>query len=247
MRVKFVIFLLALVPALGLAAATPKMKMDRVEISLRDTVSLQNGAKLFVNYCLSCHGAEYMRYNRMAEDLDIPEEVVRKNMLFSGGKIGDLMTTTMTEEDGKAWFGVPPPDLSLIGRLRDAQWLYNYLRAFYVDENAPSGWNNVVFENVAMPHVLYELQGRQKAVFKTVIDSHGNESEVLDKFELVTPGTMTAEQYDSAMRDLTNFLVYVGEPAKMVRSKYGIWVMGFLMVFGALAYALKKEYWRDVH
>jgi len=245
MSIRFIIFLLALVPEIGISASA--MKMDPVNISLRDMVSLQNGAKLFVNYCISCHSASYIRYSRMAEDLDLPEDVVKNNMLFSGGKIGDLMTTTMTEEDGKAWFGVSPPDLSLIGRIRGAEWLYNYLRAFYIDENTRSGWNNVVFENVAMPHPLYELQGRQKAVFKTVTDNHGNESKVLDKFELVTPGTMTVEEYDSHMRDLTNFLLYLSEPTKMAGIKYGIWVMVFLVILGTLAYALKKEYWQDIH
>ena len=188
-----------------------------------------------------------MRYNRMAADLEIPEEVVKKNMIFTGAKIGDLMTTTMNADDATNWFGVAPPDLSLIGRLRDPEWLYNYLRSFYLDDKSPSGWNNVVFENVAMPHALYELQGQRKAIFKTVTDDDGHTVEVLDRFELVKPGKMTLEEYDNAMKDLTNFLVYLGEPAKMVRTKYGVWVMIFLMMFGALAYALKKEYWRDVH
>ena len=183
----------------------------------------------------------------MAADLEIPEEVVLKNMVFNGGKIGDLMTTTMSAEDGTAWFGVAPPDLSLIGRLRDPEWLYNYLRSFYLDPNSPSGWNNVVFENVAMPHALYELQGQRKAVFKMVKDAEGNETQKLDYFETIKPGKMSLEEYDKAMQDLTSFLVYLGEPAKMVRHKYGIWVILFLLGFTALAYALKKEYWRDVH
>ena len=247
MKLRLITLLLALLPMTGFGASASRMDMDHVEVNLNDKMALQNGAKLFVNYCLSCHSAEYMRYNRMAADLEIPEEVVLKNMVFNGGKIGDLMTTTMSAEDGTAWFGVAPPDLSLIGRLRDPEWLYNYLRSFYLDPSSPSGWNNVVFENVAMPHALYELQGQRKAVFKTVKDPEGNESLKLDYFETIKPGKMSLEEYDKAMQDLTSFLVYLGEPAKMVRHKYGIWVILFLLGFTALAYALKKEYWRDVH
>ncbi len=248
MIIRFVALMLLLAPVIGMAASAPKMALDPVEISLKDKVSLQRGAQLFVNYCLSCHSVQYMRYNRMAADLDIPEDVVRKNMLLSNQKIGDLMTTTMSQKDAVDWFGgVAPPDLSLTGRLRGADWLYNYLRTFYLDETTASGWNNVVFENVAMPHALYELQGLQRAVFKTVTDEQGIESKVFDTFEMVRPGTMTPQEYDEAMRDLTNFMVYVAEPAKMVRVKYGVWVMLFLAVFGGLAYALKKEYWRDIH
>ena len=221
-------------------------KLDRVEVSLKDKVSLQNGAKLFVNYCLSCHSAEYMRYNRMAADLEIPEDLVKSQMIFNDGKIGDPMTTTMSKDHGEQWFGVAPPDLSLIGKLRDPEWIYTYLRTFYLDENTASGWNNTVFPNVAMPHALFELQGIQKANKSMETDSHGNEHEVID-LELVSPGTMSVEEYDHAMRDLTNFLYYMGEPARMVRINYGIWVMLFLGVLGTLAYFLKKEYWRDVH
>ncbi|NKB75689.1 MAG: cytochrome c1 [Gammaproteobacteria bacterium] len=247
MKLKIVTLLLILLPAVGFASSASKMEMDHIEVALNNKASLQNGAKLFVNYCLSCHSAQYMRYNRMASDLGIPEDVVRENMVFTDSKIGDLMTTTMNAKDATKWFGVAPPDLSLIGRLRDPEWLYNYLRSFYLDENSPSGWNNVVFENVAMPHALYELQGQRKAIFKTVTEADGLEVEKLDRFELVKPGKMTLEEYDDAMKDLTNFLVYLGEPAKMVRGKYGVWVIIFLLMFGALAYALKKEYWRDVH
>lgn len=219
-----------------------KMEMAHFETSLKDKPSLQRGAKLFVNYCLSCHSAKYMRYNRMAEDLDIPPKLVERYMMYASDKIGNPMETTMPAKDAEKWFGVAPPDLSLIGRLRGADWLYNYFGAFYLDENSPSGWNNVVFENVAMPHAMYELQGLQRAVFK-VEDGR----EVLDRFEQTTSGKMTPEEYDQATRDLTNFLVYVGEPAKMVRIKYGIWVMLFLGIFVFLAYMLKKEYWRDIH
>ena len=226
-------------------AAEPSSGMlERVEVSLRDKVSLQNGAKLFVNYCMSCHSAKFMRYNRMAADLEIPEEMVERNMIFTGGKIGDAMTTTLSAAAGERLFGVAPPDLSLIGKLRDPEWLYGYLRSFYVDDSTETGWNNLVFPNVAMPHVLYELQGIQRAVFKPATEQGGGE--VFDRFELVRAGKMDKDEYDHAMRDLTNFLYYMGEPARMVRIKYGLWTMLFLAVLGALAFMLKREYWRDI-
>ena len=249
MRKLFTAFIVAMMayPAAGLAAGGSDLDLDYVEVSLADKRSLQNGAKIFVNYCMSCHSAQFMRYNRMAEDLEIPEELVIEEMIFTDAKIGEPMQTTMTREDGEAWFGVAPPDLSLIGKLRDPEWLYTYMRSFYIDDSTASGWNNKVFPNVAMPHVLYDMQGIQKAVFKTETDADGNDHEVFEGFELVSEGSMTPAEFDSAMRDLTNFLYYMGEPARMVRIKYGIWTMLFLGVFGFLAYMLKKEYWRDVH
>ncbi len=228
------------------AAESGKMQMAHFEPSIKDKLSLQRGARLFVNYCLSCHSAKFMRYNRMAKDLEIPPELVVRNMMFAGEKIGDPMQTTMPAKSAEMWFGVAPPDLSLVARLRGAEWLYNYFRAFYLDENSPSGWNNAVFENVAMPHAMHELQGLQRAVFKTEIDAQGNSHEVLDYFENTTAGKMSVEEYDQAVRDLTNFLVYLGEPAQMVRNTYGIWVMLFLGLFAFLAWHLKKEYWRDI-
>ena len=237
---------LAIAPLSGFAAGGGA-KLDHVEISLKDKISLQNGAKIFINYCMSCHSAQYMRYNRMAKDLGIPEDLVKQHMIVGDKKIGDLMTTTMSKESGEAWFGVAPPDLTLIGKLRDPEWLYTYFRSFYLDDSTASGWNNTVFPNVAMPHALYQLQGIQKAVFKTEKDESGAEHQVFEKFELQTPGTMTVEEFDLAMRDLTNFFYYMGEPARLVREKYGIWTMLFLLVLGSLAYLLKKEYWRDVH
>ena len=243
-----VLFLsLLCVPLTAPAAGSAGTDLDRVEVSVRDTVSLQNGAKLFVNYCMSCHSAQFMRYNRLARDLDIPEDLVKKHMIFDDGKIGDPMLVTMTPEDGEAWFGVAPPDLSLIGKLRDPEWLYTYLRTFYVDDSTASGWNNKVFPNVAMPHVLSDLQGIQEPVFETRQDGNGEPHDVLVGFELVREGSMTAHEFDDAMRDLTNFLYYMAEPARMVRITWGIWTLLFLAVFGVLAFLLKKEYWRDVH
>ena len=236
----------ALFPVIALGAGGGAAGLKHMEVRLSDTRSLQNGAKLFVNYCLSCHSAEYMRYGRMAEDLDMPVALVEENMLVGDGKIGDPMTTNMPAEKAAEWFGVAPPDLSLTGRLRGADWLYSYLTNFYVDESTVSGWNNVTFENVAMPHVLAELQGRQRAVFRTEVKPDGSEQKVFDHFEAESEGTMSAEDFDQAMRDLTNFLVYMGEPARLKRIRYGMYVMLFLLVMFGFAYMLKHEYWKDV-
>jgi len=239
---KKLILILSLVASPAFAAGGGA-HLDDVDIDLSDKASLQSGARIFVNYCLSCHSAKFMRYNRMAADLEIPEEVVEENLMFTTDRIGGLMKTTMPPEDAKKWFGKAPPDLSLIARSRGPEWLYTYMRSFYLDDTSPSGWNNVLFEKVAMPHVLYNLQGARNAVFKK--DEHG--AEVFDRYEMVKPGTMNEEEFDVAMRDLTSFLVYVGEPAKMVRYKLGIYVLIFLLILLVPAYLLKKEYFKDVH
>lgn len=235
-----------LVMPLVAGAAGGGAELKHMEVRLNDTNSLQNGAGLFVNYCLSCHSAQYMRYGRMAEDLEIPFKMVEENMIFGDARIGDPMTTTMPKDKAEVWFGVAPPDLSLTGRLRGADWLYNYLTHFYVDESSVTGWNNVVFENAAMPHVLSHMQGRQRAVFRMDESADGAEHKVFDHFEQETEGTMSPEEFDHAMKDLTNFLVYMGEPAKMVRIKYGMFVMLFLLILFGVAYMLKREYWKDV-
>lgn len=234
-------------------------KLDPVKIDLNDKLSLQRGARIFVNYCLSCHSAAYMRYHRMGHDLGISDELVKENLLFAADKVGDLMKAVMPREDAKLWFGTAPPDLTLIARSRGPEWIYTYMRSFYRDDKSPSGWNNIVFDNVAMPHVLYEWQGQQRAVFQTIkrkVVTKGPdgkkveklvEEKVFDRLELVKPGTMPPAQYDAAMRDLTNFFVYLGEPAKLVRYDIGIYVLLFLAVFAVVAYLLKKEYWKDVH
>jgi ubiquinol-cytochrome c reductase cytochrome c1 subunit len=219
------------------------VECDPVDIDLGDQASLQSGARIFVNYCLSCHSASYMRYNRMGRDLGISDELVKENLLFAADKVGDLMKAVMPKEDARQWFGVAPPDLSLIARSRKPAWVYTYMRSFYRDNKSPSGWNNTVFAHVAMPHVLYEWQGDQRAVFKK--DEHG--VAVFDRFEIERVGTMSPKEYDRAMRDLTNFLTYLGEPAKLVRYRIGIYVLIFLAVFLVFAYLLKKEYWKDIH
>jgi ubiquinol-cytochrome c reductase cytochrome c1 subunit len=235
--------MLAVMPLSGMAAGGHGPKLDPVRIDLGDQASLQRGARIFVNYCLSCHSAGYMRYNRMGKDLGISDELVTDNLLFAADKTGELMKAVMSKADGKKWFGVAPPDLSLVARSRGPEWIYTYMRSFYLDEKSPSGWNNVVFPHVAMPHVLYEWQGSQKALFET--DAEGISH--FEGFELVKPGSKSPEEYNKDMRDLTNFLVYVGEPAKLVRYDIGVYVLLFLVVFLVLSYLLKKEYWKDIH
>jgi ubiquinol-cytochrome c reductase cytochrome c1 subunit len=211
---------------------------DSVKIDLSDKSSLQRGARVFVNFCLSCHSASYMRYSRMGEDLGISEELVAENLLFAADKVGDLMKAVMRKEDAANWFGTAPPDLTLVTRWRSPAWVYTYLRGFYRDDKSPSGWNNIVFHNVAMPHALYEWQGEQRPVV---------ENGELVRLELAKPGSKPLTQFDRDMRDLTNFLVYMGEPAKLVRYRIGIYVVIFLAIFSIFAYLLKKEYWKDVH
>lgn len=236
-----------LVPASAPAAGGSDIQLDHYEYSIRDKTSLQNGARLFVNYCLSCHSAHFMRYNRMAEDLGIPEQVVRENMIFDDRKIADPMTVTLKKEDGETWFGIAPPDLTLIGKLRDPDWLYTFLRSFYRDDSTVSGWNNSVFPNVAMPHVLWTQQGIQKPVYTTSVDDTGHETSKITGFDLVREGTLTQEEFDHAMEDLTNFLYYMAEPVRGDRIRWGVWTMFFLLVFAVLAWFLKREFWRDVH
>ncbi|MCP4287984.1 MAG: cytochrome c1 [Gammaproteobacteria bacterium] len=233
-------FLLATIPLLGMASGGAHL--DDADIDMGDQASLQRGAKYFVNYCLSCHSAKYQRYNRTAKDLGLSEDEVKENLMFTTEKIGETMDIAMDPQDANTWFGVIPPDLSVISRARGVDWLYTYLRSFYIDESRPFGVNNIVFPDVGMPHVMWKLQGTQKAVFK---DHDGQK--VFEKFELVSPGTMSLEEFDVAMRDLTAFLSYVGEPIQMERKRIGVWVLLFIAVFFVLAYLLKKEYWKDVH
>ena len=234
--------------------------VDEVHINMSDKASLQNGVKLFVNYCLSCHSAQYSRYNRVAKDLDIPLWQLKENLMFTTEKEGDLMITTMPEKDAKEWFGVAPPDLSLVARVRSPDWIYTYLRAFDLDESSPSGWNNSLFENVAMPHAMYELQGVQKVVGKVekgsygAIDAHAAPQAVGDHtivgdtiFELSHPGKLTPAEFDQSMADLVGFLAYMGEPAQLQRKTIGVYTLAFLIILMLLCMMLKAEYWRDVH
>jgi len=258
MKKAILILFCAALPGAGLASGGEHVKLDAVKIDLSDKASLQRGARTFVNYCLSCHSASYMRYNRMGEDLGITDELVKDNLMFAADKTGELMKAVMPRDDAKLWFGTAPPDLSLVARSRGPEWFYTYMRSFYREDKSPSGWDNVVFQHVAMPHVLHEWQGQQRAVYRTekhesVVEKDGKkvkkvtEEQVFDHFEIEKPGSMSVQQYNDTMRDLTNFMVYLGEPAKLVRYRYGVYVLVFMAIFFVVAYLLKKEYWKDVH
>ncbi len=258
MKKLIAIVILAALPAVVLASEGEGPKLDPVKIDLGDKPSLQRGARIFVNYCLSCHSAAYMRYNRMGHDLGISDELVKENLLFAADRVGDLMQAVMPADEAKAAFNTVPPDLTLEARARSPEWFYTYMRSFYQDDKSVSGWNNRVFPHVAMPNVLYEWQGHQQPIYKTLkvithVEQDGKlvektiDEEKFDHFELVKPGSMTSAEYDGSMRDLTNFMVYMGEPAKLVRPRLGVYVLLFLAVFLVVAYLLKKEYWKDVH
>jgi len=222
------------------------VKLDKHKLNLGEK-SLQRGMKYFVNYCMGCHSASYSRYNRVAADLNLTDEQMLENVVFTTGadgkqtKVGEKMITSMSTEYGKAVFGVAPPDLSLTARSRNADWIYTYLRSFYLDESRPVGVNNKVFENVGMPHVLWPLQGWQAPVNDGAHDGKPMQ------LELVTEGSLSAEEYDQVVADITNFMVYLGEPAQAKRKSTGIKVMLFLFLFAGLAYLLNQEYWRDIH
>ncbi|MFB9885734.1 cytochrome c1 [Balneatrix alpica] len=259
---KLIAFLFsALLPVMAVAAGGPAIPLDEHRTDLHDTASLQRGWAAFKNYCLSCHSANYQRYERAAQDLGVPADIVEQNLLLPGHKIGEQMTIAMRAEDAKAWFGAPPPDLTLEARLRGADWLYTYLRAFYVDESRPFGVNNTVFPNVGMPHVLMELQGIPEKTCKPVAvkDENGNTKvdpltgKAFEETQCdvigIRPETakMTTAEYDQFVYDLVNFMVYIGEPSKLESQRLGTYVLIFLAIFFVFAYALKREYWRDVH
>ena len=238
------------VPLLAAFAATAGAseagyRLDRSRHDPNDLVSLQSGARLFVNYCLNCHGAQFMRYNRL-RDLGLSESQIRDNLMFPVEKVGDTMRVAVGAKEGKDWFGVAPPDLSVIGRSRGADWLYTYLRTFYRDPRTVTGWNNAVFPNVAMPHALWTLQGERGLEIVQTKEAGGHVGTEY-RWKQLTPGTLDTVQYDTAMRDLVNFLVYVGEPAASSRRQIGIIVLFVLGVLFVFAYALKKAYWKDVH
>jgi ubiquinol-cytochrome c reductase cytochrome c1 subunit len=238
---KLIITLLFALPA-AVMAAGGGAHLEHANVDLTDKASLQRGAKLFVNYCLSCHSAAYQRYNRMGKDIGLSDDQVKDNLMLAGEKVGDTMTIAMPKDGAKKWFGNPPPDLSVMARARGADYIYTYLKTFYIDEGRPFGVNNAVFPDVGMPHVLWELEGMKKAVTKTE-----GENTIITGYEMVKPGSMSTAEYDEAARDLTNFMVYMAEPVQLKRQQVGIWVLLFLAVFFVFAYALKKEYWKDIH
>jgi ubiquinol-cytochrome c reductase cytochrome c1 subunit len=240
-RRAFLTLLLA-VAVNGAALAQEEAELEPAENNINDVTSLQRGAKYFVNYCLGCHSAKYVRYNRLAQDLQLTEQQLVDNLMFTGERPFDTMDISMKGDDARRWFGIQPPDLSLIARSRGPDYLYTFLRSFYEDPSSPTGVDNVVLPGTAMPHVLWELQGLQHAVFE---EREGALPE-FKEFELVRPGSLAEEDYNRVVRDIVNFLDYIGEPVQRDRHNLGIRVIAFLLVFLVIAYMLKKEIWKDV-
>jgi ubiquinol-cytochrome c reductase cytochrome c1 subunit len=238
--------LLALLPSLALAAA-PAVPLMKANVDPSDRASLQRGASLFVNYCAGCHSAEFMRFSRVARDLALPDDLVTQYLTKSGQKIGDTMTSTMPREDAERWFGVAPPDLTLTVRVRGANWLYSYLNGFYRDPSRPVGVNNLVFPDVGMPHVLWELQGMPDPVYSEVGSGNNAELKVTGTRVAEGSGALSPKEYQAATRDLVNFMDYMAEPVKLERQQLGVKVLLFLVVLFVVSYLLKREYWKDVH
>jgi ubiquinol-cytochrome c reductase cytochrome c1 subunit len=233
-------------------AASEGVKLDDISTDVTDLASLQSGARTFVNWCLNCHSASLMRYNALRE-IGLTEEQIRDHLLFTAEKIGMPMAIAMSPRDAKDWFGATPPDLSVIARSRGPDWLYTYLRSFYRDGSALTGWNNLVYPNVGMPHVLWKLQGervaREHEVSKDgrpILDEAGQPLKIV-KLEPLIPGSQSAVEYDKTVYDLVNFLAWMGEPHQMARKRLGYWVLIGLTVLIFLAYFLKRAYWKDVH
>lgn len=229
---KKLMILIVLLPLLAFAAAGVEINV-KAPIDANDHASLQRGARTFINNCLNCHSANYMRYNRLV-DIGLTEKEIEQNLLFAGKKVGDTMQVAMDPADAKKWFGVVPPDLTLETRAKGADWVYAYMRGFYKDETTPSGWNNIVFDKVAMPHVLYELQGVQMLNQET------------HQLELVKPGKLSPSEYNVFVGDLTNYMAYMAEPAKEQRKRIGLWVLLFLGVLFILMKKLKAAFWKDI-
>lgn len=226
-------------------AAGSSFPLDEVNIDLKDKASLQNGARIFMNYCLGCHQMQYQRYQRTFADLGIPDEIGQEYLQFTGEKVTDYITSPMPAESAATWFGAPPPDLTLVARVRGPEWLYTYFRTFYVDETTKFGVNNLVFPNVGMPHVLEPLQGTPRLVTETV-EYHGESIEQPVGVLSDGNGSLAPEEYDEAIRDLVNFLEYTGEPGRLKLESIGRGVLIFIVIFFVFAFLLKKEYWRGL-
>ncbi|MEG3191432.1 cytochrome c1 [Lysobacter sp. D1-1-M9] len=218
--------------------------LQQAGTDLSDRASLQRGAKLFMNYCSGCHSLKYLRYSRMAEDLGLTEDEVMNNLNFTGAAFGEHIEISMPPEQATEWFGQVPPDLSVVSRVRGPDWIYTYLKSFYIDESRPLGWNNQLFPNASMPNPLWEMQGVQHAQYGEPDPVTGDLP--VTGLTIVRPGELDADGFDQAVRDITVFLEYAGEPAALKRQSMGVWVILFLALFTFLAWLLKTEYWRDV-
>jgi ubiquinol-cytochrome c reductase cytochrome c1 subunit len=247
--------LLGLILSLGFVmsaqASSEGVAWDKAPNKVNDMAALQNGAKLFVNHCLNCHSAAYMRYNRL-KDIGLTEAQIKENLLFATDKVGETMKSAIDPKQAKDWFGANPPDLTVIARSRagsggtGADYLYTYLRTYYRDETKATGWNNLAMPNVAMPHVLWDLQGERKPIFNEV-EEHGHKVQVFSgKWEQVKPGSMTPLQYDQAIGDLVGYMQWMAEPAQATRVRVGVWVLLFLLMFAVVAWRLNASYWKDV-
>jgi ubiquinol-cytochrome c reductase cytochrome c1 subunit len=242
----------AIMPVFAFAAGGG-VHLDEMKVDLEDTPSLQRGAKNFANHCMGCHSTKFARYNRVARDLGIPEELMQENLMFAKTRIGNLMEISMRPEDSKKWFGATPPDLTLVARVRGADWLYTYLRSFYSDPSRPYGVNNAVFKDVGMPHVLEGLQGKQVMGVAPVVvgfdpltgqDIFEEQDGVLF---LESKGQLDEKAFDGAVADLTNFLVYMAEPMALERQRIGYWVLLFLVILFVPVYYLNRDFWKDIH
>jgi ubiquinol-cytochrome c reductase cytochrome c1 subunit len=247
----FIGWLLSFAWAASAVAAGGGIAWDKAPNKLNDPAALQNGAKIFVNHCLNCHSAEFMRFNRL-RDIGLTEQQIKDNLLFTTDKVGGTMKASIDPRQAKEWFGGNPPDLTLVARSRSAvgkgtgaDYLYTYLRTFYPDPTKATGWNNLAFPNVGMPHVLWELQGEREPIFETVKE-HGHDVQVFKGWKQVTPGTMTAAEYDIAMGDLVNYLQWMAEPVQNTRVRIGVWVLLFLAVLTFFTWRLNSAFWKDV-
>ena len=229
---KIIIFILLLIQS-SFIFASEEVYLEKAPIDLSDQPSLQKGARTFINYCLNCHSAKYMRYNKLL-DIGLSKKDIKENLLFTGKKIGDPMEISMPVAESKKWFGATPPDLSVVARSRGSDWIYSYMKGFYRDSSREIGWNNIVYDNSAMPHILWELQGEKKLDQKT------------GKLSLIKAGKLNEKEYDSVITDLTNFITYMSEPGQLKRKKMGFYVVGFLLLLLVLTVKLKKEFWKDI-
>ncbi len=254
MKKLFASLITALVMISGAHAAGASVTLDKFpKERLTNVAALQNGAKLFVNYCLNCHSAAFMRYNRL-KDIGLTDEQIKQNLLFATEKVGETMVVSLNPKDAKEWFGATPPDLTLVARSRashsgtGADYLYTYMRTFYRDDTRPTGWNNLTFPNVGMPHALWELQGQRAAKFVDVVDPHdpAKKTHEFEGFEQLTPGTMSPQEYDSAIADLVAYMQWMGEPAQQQRTRIGVGVLVFLAIFFVIAWRLNAAFWKDV-
>ena len=229
---KIIIFIMLLIQS-SFIFASEEIYLEKAPIDLSDQPSLQKGARTFINYCLNCHSAKYMRYNKLL-DIGLSKKDIKENLLFTGKKIGDPMEISMPVAESKKWFGATPPDLSVVARSRGPDWIYSYMKGFYRDSSREIGWNNIVYANSAMPHILWELQGEQELDKKT------------GKLSLIKAGKLNQKEYDSVITDLTNFIAYMSEPGQLKRKKMGFYVVGFLLLLLVLTVKLKKEFWKDI-